>query len=51
MQMEQEVVRYLWPELAEFPYYSSWNLHGYKKKFYDGDLLNFFRKVRHRIKR
>jgi hypothetical protein len=51
MQMEQEVVKYLWPELAEFPYYSSWNLHGYKKKFYDGDLLNFLRKVRHRIKR
>ena len=51
IQFEQEIVKYLWPELANFPYYSSWSMHGYKKKFYDGDLLNFFRKVRHNIKR
>jgi len=51
LQLEQEVVKYLWPELADFPYFSSWSMHGYKKKFYDGDLLNFLRKVRHRIKR
>ena len=51
IQLEQEVVKYLWPDLAKFPYFSSWSMHGYKKKFYDGDLLNFLRKVRHRIKR
>jgi len=51
IQLEQEVVKYLWPDLAKSPYFSSWSMHGYKKKFYDGDLLNFLRKVRHRIKR
>jgi len=49
--MEQEIIKYLWKDLAVFPYYSSWSMHGYKKKFYDGDLLNFLRKIRHRIKR
>lgn len=51
IRLEQEVTKYLWPNLAEFPYFSSWSMHGYKKKFYDGDLLNFLRKVRHHIKR
>lgn len=49
--LQQEMVRYLWPELAVFPYHSSWNLSGYKKRFFDAALLNFFRKMRHKLKR
>ena len=51
IRLEQEIVKYLWPALAEFPYYSSWSLHGHKLKFYDGALLNFLRKVRFKLKR
>lgn len=47
--LEQEITKYLWKDLSEFPYYSSWSLHGYKKKFYDGDLLNMLRKIRHQL--
>ncbi len=49
--LEQEIIKYLWRELSEYPYFSSWNLHNYKKKFYDGDLLNFLRKIKYRLKR
>lgn len=49
--LEQEIVRYLWPELATIPYYSSWSMHGFKLKWYDGALLNFLRKVRFKLKR
>lgn len=49
--LEQEIVKYLWPELANFPYYSSWSMHGHKLKWYDGTLLNFLRKIRFKLKR